>query len=227
VKRLTVGLLALTLALAGCSGHNSESSSPPTPKPVTDSALDGLLLGPDQIDAIMSTTGMTPHKRVTATTDHRSLLPNLNCLGIWQVDEAAIYGADDWNALRQELLRSPDTDNWNDLAVQSVISYPTAEAARDFFAQSSDRWSKCTNHKVNVTVNDQQLPKWTSGDLTKSDTELAIPFTRVSADRTESCQRALAVAANVILDIQACKNQPTTVTQAADIAAAIESGMPR
>ena len=126
----------------------------------------------------MGTTGMTAHPRVEVMSDHRNLLPNLNCLGIWQVNEAGVYGKDGWIALRQELLRSPDTDAWQNLVVQSVVNYPSTDAAHDFFNQSSDRWSKCTNHNVNITLNGQPLPKWRSGELTKTDSQLAIPFTR-------------------------------------------------
>ena len=35
---------------------------------------------------------MTAHPRVNVMGDHRNLLPNLNCLGVWQVDEAGVYG---------------------------------------------------------------------------------------------------------------------------------------
>ena len=53
--------------------------------------------------------------------------------------------------LRQRL-RTPDTDLWNDLVVQSVVTFATTDAARAFFEQSSDRWSKCVNHRLNIAV---------------------------------------------------------------------------
>jgi serine/threonine-protein kinase len=55
-----------------------------------------------------------------------------------------------------------------------------------------------------------------------------MPYTRTSGDQVRSCQRALALVVNLILDIQACKpQQQTTVTQAADVADKIESKLPR
>jgi hypothetical protein len=111
---------------------------------------------------------------------------------------------------------------------QSVVSYRTADAAREFFTESTGRWSKCTNHNVNIQLNGQTLPAWHSGDLTKTDTQLAMPYTRGTGDQTRSCQRVLSIAANLILDIQACKpQQQSAVTQAADVAAKIESKLPR
>ncbi|ORA06762.1 hypothetical protein BST17_03755 [Mycolicibacterium bacteremicum] len=103
--------------------------------------------------------------------------------------------------------------------VQAVVSYPTADAARAFFDDSARRWSKCTDHTVNVRVNDRQLPRWVSGDLQQTDTALAMPYTRGAGGQARSCQRVLSVAVNIVLDIQACepaRQQP--VTAATDIA---------
>jgi PknH-like extracellular domain len=229
VNKCVIGALALALALGGCAGHRASTAPTETSElPLVPlAALDRALLSPSAVDQVMGTTGMTPHKRVTVMDDHRDLLPNLNCLGIWQVDDAGVYGKDGWIAVRQELLRSPDVDQWDNLVVQSVISYPSAEDARKFFDQSADRWPKCTNHHVNITVNGQPLPKWTSGQLTTTDSQLSIPVTRGTGDQTRSCQRALKVSANVIIDVQTCTPPAPTATQAATIAERIESALPK
>ncbi|MGX9792606.1 sensor domain-containing protein [Mycobacterium sp. MMS18-G62] len=193
-----------------------------------DNALTGSLLSADEINAVMGTSGMTAHPPATAMGDHRNLLPNLNCLGVWQVNEAPIYESSHWKSVRQQMLRAPDNDEWDSLVVQSIVSYRTADGARQFFTESTDRWSKCTNHNVNIELNGQKLPKWRSGDLTKTDNQLAMPYTRTNGDQIRSCQRALELAANVILDIQACTpQQEAAVTQAADIADKIVSKLPR
>jgi hypothetical protein len=226
VKRFALAVLTLGMVVSGCSNDGGrETASPPELVPAN--ALDRSLLTADAVDAIMGTTGMTARPRVDTMTDHRNLLPNLNCLGIWQVDELGVYGPDGWIALRQELLRSPNTDDWQNLVVQSVVNYPSTESARNFFSQSSDRWSQCTNHNVNITLNGQPLPKWRSGELTKTDTKLAIPFTRGNGKGVDSCQRVLAIENNVIIDVQACKRDGTTVTQAVAVADGIESKLPR
>lgn len=227
VKSCLIGALALSFVLAGCSGGAASGASKP-PQSVPDSALTGLLLSAAELDSVMGTSGLTAHPPVAQMGDHRNLLPNLNCLGVWQVNEAPIYESSHWKTVRQQMLRAPDTDQWDSLVVQSVVSYRTADAAREFFTESTDRWSKCTNHNVNIRLNEQTLPAWRSGDLTKTDTQLAMPYTRGAGDQIRSCQRALAVAANLILDIQACKpQQQSPVTQAADIADKIESKLPR
>jgi hypothetical protein len=211
--------------LAGCAKAPAADAPP---RVVPESALTGLLLGSDDINTVMATKPMTAHPTVTQMADHRNLLPNLNCLGVWQVDEAPIYDPSGWQSVRQQMLRNPDSDGWESLVVQSVVSYPSVEAARRFFDQSSDRWAKCSNHRVNIRLNDQPLPAWRSGDLTATDNELTLPYVRGSASQTRSCQRALAVAANVILDVQACRPQQSAdVTQAGAIAERIVTKLPR
>jgi hypothetical protein len=214
------------MVLAGCGGEVA-SGTPQPQRLVADTALTGSLVSTDELNAIMGTSGMTPHTPVSQMGDHRNLLPNLNCLGVWQVNEAPIYESSHWKSVRQQLVRVPDSDQWNFLVVQSVVSYRTADAAREFFAESTDRWSKCTNHNVNIQLNGQTLPGWRSGDLTKTDNQLALPYTRTSGDQIRLCQRALALTANLILDIQACKpQQQAAVTEAVDIADKIESKLP-
>jgi len=227
VKHFAIGVLALSIVVSGC-GNGAASGASEPPKLVPDNTLTGLLLSADDINAIMGTSGMTPHPPATQMGDHRNLLPNLNCLGVWQVNEAPIYESSHWKSVRQQMLRVPDNDQWDSLVVQSVVSYRTTDGAREFFTESTDRWSKCTNHNVNIQLNGQPLPGWRSGDLMKTDNLLAMPYTRTNGDQIRSCQRALSMAANLILDIQACKpQQQAPVTQAADIADKIVSKLPR
>jgi PknH-like extracellular domain len=219
-------VLALSFVLVGCGGGAASGASQ-APKLIPDPALTSSLLTADELNSIMGTSGMVPHTPASQMGDHRNLLPNLNCLGVWQVNEAPIYESSHWKSVRQQLVRAPDTDQWNFLVVQSAVSYRTADAARQFLAESTDRWSKCTDHNVNIQLNGQMLPAWHSGELTKTDTRLAIPYTRGTGDQTRSCQHVLSLVANVILDIQACKpQQEDPVTQAADVAGKIASKLP-
>jgi hypothetical protein len=227
VRRSLFSVLALSFVLAGCGGGAASGASQ-APKLVPDSALTASLLTADELNSIMATSGMTPHTPVAQMGDHRNLLPNLNCLGVWQVNEAPIYESSHWKSVRQQLVRAPDIDLWNFLVVQSIVSYRTADGAREFFTESTDRWSKCSNHTLNIQLNGQTLPKWVSGELTKTDTRLALPYTRGTGDQTRSCQRVLSLVANLILDIQACKpQQQSAITAAADVADKIEAKLPR
>ena len=220
-------LCALSVVLAGCGGGAASGASAPA-KSVPDNVLTASLLTADELNAVMGTSGMTPHTPVSQMGDNRNLLPNLNCLGVWQVNQAPIYESSHWKSVRQQMVRVPDNDQWNYLVVQSIVSYRTADGARGFLTESADRWAKCTNHTLNIQLNGQALPKWVSGDLTKTDTELAMPYTRGAGDQTRSCQHSLSVVANVILDVQACKpQQRSPVTDAVAVADKIKAKLPR
>jgi hypothetical protein len=228
VKRSLFGVLCvLSVVLVGCGGGAASGASAPA-KSVPDNVLTASLLTADELDAVMGTSGMTPHTPVSQMGDNRNLLPNLNCLGVWQVNQAPIYESSHWKSVRQQMVRVPDNDQWNYLVVQSIVSYRTADGARQFLTESADRWSKCTNHTLNIQLNGQALPKWVSGDLTKTGTELAIPYTRGAGDLTRSCQHSLSLVANVILDVQACRpQQQSPVTDAVAVADKIASKLAR
>jgi PknH-like extracellular domain len=229
MKRYAIAALALVVALTSCSSNTHTAEKKP-PQLVPTSALNKLLLSVDEVNAVMGTRSLTAHPVDTVMADNRNLLPNLNCLGVWQVGESAIYGPSDgdkgWQGVRRQTLRTPDADTWDTLVAQSVVFYATADAAGGFFSQSADRWSKCTNHHVNITLNDKPLPKWLSGDLGKTDTQLSMPITRGEGAEVRSCQHVLEQVANLIIDVEACKPQSTSVTAAAELAAKIQDKLP-
>jgi hypothetical protein len=231
VKRHALGVAVLCLALAACGGKTG-TPTPATPSVVAESSINDLLLTPAELNKTMGVTGLVGQPPTDVMDDHRNMLPNLNCLGVWQINEAVIYSKDgkdvksgqDWKVMRQQMLRTPDVDQWNYLAAQSVVYYPTSAAARNFFNLSVERWSKCTNHHVNIRLNDKPLPKWLSGDLERTDTKLAMPITRGTGPETRWCQHVLQLVANLIIDVEACTPK-APVTAAADIATKIQAGI--
>jgi hypothetical protein len=226
VRALLISALALTAA--ACSGEKAEGSAPP--KDVPASALEKALLSVTEVNRVMGTTAMVEQPVVQAMDDDRNLLPNLNCLGIWQPDQAAIYGEqgspDGWVTVRHQTMRAPDSDDWSSIVHQSIANYPSADAAKKFFTESADRWSKCTNHTVNIQLNDKPLPKWRSGDLKRTDTQLAISIARGVGTDSRVCQHVLSVYSNVIIDVEACRPTVPVVTAASEIALNIQKSLP-
>jgi serine/threonine-protein kinase len=228
VNSRVVAALVAALVLAGCAGHETEGQ-PTGPKSVADNDLANLLLAGKDVDAIMGTAGMTPQGAVVTTmTDNRNLLPNLNCLGVWQVAQTSIYEPSHFKALRQQLLRVPHSDQWEYQVVESVVSYATPDGAHAFFDESAQRWGRCTNHHVNITLNNGKLPPFLSGQLTTTDDRLSMPYTRGADASLRTCQHVLGVAANVVIDVQACKPaQPEPISSAMAVVDEIESRMAR
>lgn len=217
-----MAVLAAGLAVAACSSGATSTYPSTTQKPLPPSALDELLPSIGDVSAVMDAP-MTPHKSFSTTSDHRDLLPNLNCLGIWQIGENAIYGPSNFTAIRGQVLRAPDSDTWNSLVIQAVASYISADAARKFFTDSANRWSNCTSHRVRMNVVGGAQTTFMFGALTKTDTELTIPVNSTGVGG-RACQRALAVDNNVIIDVAACGL--TIGDQAKSLVSKIESHIP-
>jgi PknH-like extracellular domain len=203
MRRHAAAMLALGLFLTACTGGagGAAGTSRTTAALIPASALEGALVSTGDINSIMGTNGMTVTDVLNDMGDHSILLPNVNCLGIWEVGEKRIYRDSGWTAMRGQVLRQPDTENYDFLVIQAVVLFPSPDAAKGFFNASGDRWSKCTNHKVNMSVNGAHTT-WFFGDLKRTDSELTMPVTRGAVER--SCQRALSVINNVAIDVAAC-----------------------
>jgi hypothetical protein len=192
---------------SACSSAAQRNASAPL-KVLPPNELDGLLLSASDVGTVMGTTGMVAgptSSQLEETTP--PLVSNLNCLGIWQNPEKAIYGDSGLSGVRRQTLRQPDSDQWVNLVVQAAVAYPNPDGAKAFFNASSDRWSQCTNHRLNITINDQPKKTWFFGDLKKSDSELSMTVTR--GENEMLCQHALSVVSNVILDVRACNHNAT------------------
>ncbi|WP_422748834.1 sensor domain-containing protein [Mycobacterium sp. WMMD1722] len=225
VLRCAAAVVAIAMLLGGCTVRSGAVER--TTDPVPDRDLEMLIPTADAIDAVMG-VAMSPQPVVDHMSDNRNLVTNVSCLGIWHVGEAAVYGEQDgrgWSAMRRQTLRAPDAEDWTSQVVQAVIGYPSAQAAQAFFTQSADRWAHCTDHTVNITLNGQALPKWRSGRLDRSADRLAIGVSRGVGEQLRSCQRVLTVAANVVVDVEACRAGAAAVDQADRIASLIESGV--
>ena len=145
VTRRAIGVLALSLALAGC-GTAASTGASHAPKPVPDSGLDSLLLTVADVNAVMGTSAMKPHQVVTQMADHRNLLPNLNCLGVWQVNEGPIYDPSHWKSLRQQLFahRTPTSGTPSSCSPSSRTARPTRRA--------TSSWSRGTGGRSAPTT---------------------------------------------------------------------------
>lgn len=217
-----LGVLAVLVAACGTSAGQSAE-----PRTVPDSGLSALLLPADEIERIAGATGMVARPATEVMADNANIVSNPNCLGAWQINQAPIYDPTFWKSMRQQVVRSPDADDWTVQVVQSVVSWGTRDGAQAFFDDSAERWSNCTNHTLNIRVNDQPLPKWVSGDLSRTGRALSLPYTRGTGVQTRACQHVIRLAANVVFEIAACTPAgPEAVTTAADVAAAMEARMP-
>lgn len=102
-------------------------------------------------------------------------------------------------------------------ATSHDVAFPTADKARAFVQTSADKWKNCAGKTVTVT-NKAKTYRWTFADVKGSPPTITVIDTQEGAEGWE-CQRAMSVANNVVVDVNACGYQITN--QAGQIAAKI------
>jgi hypothetical protein len=210
------GRIALLVAAAvsilptGCTTVVGGSASPadtsgPLPRPpVAAAALDGLLLGVDQINSLLS-SGMRLRYGVQTMWDWSSTFSDKSCLAMDGPAQEAVYADTGWIAMRDQRLDDnfDDPAVRNDSAIQAVIAYPSARKANAFYDASVRRWSACANRKFSEHPVDKPEIVWTVGEAHKVGGTLSTSEVQDSSDGW-TCQRALTVRNNVVIDVATC-----------------------
>ena len=83
-----------------------------------------------------------------------------------------------------------------------MVLFPSTDKAKAFMQSTDDKWKSCAGKTVAVT-NKGKTYRWTFAQANGEPPKIAMLETQEGADGWE-CQRALSVANNVIVDINAC-----------------------
>ncbi len=201
------------------------TTTPTTAPPVAEAALEGLLLSPDQINTAMGATGMT----VTGTFNGLGTPDNLSdtaCLPLDDGPTTPVYAGSGWSALRGQQLSEPGQSftTFTHLVLQDVVLFSSAHDAGAFFTASAQRWPACANRQyTRLGGGPEQV--MTAGPVSNANGTLSATQTGETVNNWiwQSCQRALTVANNVVIDINACsKNRSdSAVNIARQIAAKV------
>lgn len=186
----------------------SEAPSGPTVSPVADTALQGLLLSPDQLDTATGATGMTITGSLTTLPDGSGQVPDKACLPLEGAGQATIYADSGFSTVSgQRVADQPHAH----LVEQIVVSFPSAQDARAFFAASAQSWPACASRSHDQTTPDGQTVAHAVGPVSNTNGTLSATVTGVLARNGSSgaCERALTVANNVAIDIDACGENPS------------------
>ena len=241
-----VAAVAISVTLVVRNNNNNAAIQPPTfstttaptttttttttAPPLAPAALQGLLLTPDQINNAMGATGMvlTPNWKETATTD--SHVADNACSAVESAADTANYARSGSIALRNQDLTEPDSHPH--IVNQAVLLFRTAQDADAFFTASAQRWAGCSNRQYTVAKPGEHDEVWTVGPLSNtngilSTTKTEQPFTVGTTNYASTCQRALTVANNAAIDVEACVFSGSTgaaVNIALQIAAQVPTG---
>jgi hypothetical protein len=228
VRHLTIALAAAAICvlIAGCS--SGSSTKPSTSRstvpsvtaapPVWDTALPGLLLGPEQVNAAMGATEMAVTKtRVEMSDDSASMEPR-ECLAVDGSAQAQIYAGSAFTAERDQTFQ--DGDNFTHFVEQAVVLFASAKQAGEFFTASAQQWPAC--HQYTHT---QSGSVWTVGPISNANGTLSTNATEQNAKAPGwACGRALATRNNVVIDVNTCSSNPgdSAVNIANQIAANVQ-----
>jgi serine/threonine kinase PknH len=151
---------------------------------------------------------MTVTGTITTLPDGSGQVPDKSCVPLEGAGQATVYADSGWTAVSGQ--RVADQSHAH-LVEQVVVSFPSAREAHAFFASSAQRWPACANRQHDENTTAGQTQAHTAGPVSNTNGTLSATITGVLARNgaTGVCERALTVANNVAIDIDACGATPS------------------
>lgn len=228
---LAVVSVVLTVVLVGRgeqsdtsrSTVNSTGNHPPSTTasdgtaPVPVSALDGLLPSKDVIRAAAGDPGLDVVNK--GDSMFSSVVAEPTCQGINFIAAGPVYAGSGWTTVRWQIWNSPAEPAPAQLVhtlLTSVVSYPSAQAARAFYDKQGSAWRSCSGRTVNMRITNMENPTdafWTVGTVT--DTDGVLNTTEISEGGGGwSCQLTTTARNNVVTQVNICgETTPVTAAQ--------------
>ncbi|MBW0012548.1 sensor domain-containing protein [Mycobacterium sp.] len=175
--------------------------APPPPDPIAADRLSSLLLSPSEINSVMGASSLEPGNPITSMDTSSETLSSPACLGALYTSQDSVYTGSGYTGLSALVSHEPG-DNYDHWVNQAVVAFPSADKAKAFLQSSADKWKSCAGKTVTVT-NKAKTYRWTFAQVNGGPPKITLADTQEGADGWE-CQRALAVANNVIADVNAC-----------------------
>ena len=174
--------------------------------PLDESKLDDLVLPIGEINAIMGASAMEVTSELDEMTDHSDAVSDPDCLGAIYGAEEPVYAGSGWTAVLDQISREEGDDNehWVE---QTVVLYPSADKAQDFFEKSKAMWEECSNYTVSVDDGGTAYD-WDIEGLTADD-NLITQITTQKEAAGWACQHALSPVSNITVEVWACSYSPT------------------
>lgn len=238
----TTGILVAACG-GGHEGGTASSSTTTTTSskpPLAQAALASLLLTPAEVDTVLGATGSKSDKTYDALQEDKSaeVFPKgykfpTECLFITGEGLAPIYGGSGNTAVHGERDLAPIPPGSNDPnpdVTQFVVLFPSADQASAFFNTSAQRWPTCANRQETVPGDEPDAPniQWKVGPVSNANgilsTTVSVSLSKGTDSMSQTCQRALTVRNNVVIDTEACGKDPgdAGVTAAKQIVAKVD-----
>jgi tRNA A-37 threonylcarbamoyl transferase component Bud32 len=184
---------------SGGTGSAAETALPLVP----DSAVDGLLVAPEQVNAIAG----QPLEEVSTSSgafDSSAGFNRPKCSGAIYPVESQVYNPTGYTAIRQSLFQTPEGSPSNHVVDQSVALLPSAERAEQLRADSQRQWQDCAGKPLNIT-NERGVAKPVLANVEARDTLIVQDRTVTgNAALGSKCQHTLGVWSNVVAEAVVC-----------------------
>ena len=202
--------MVCAVVLAGCGSTVVAGVAVPPkqtgPRAVAVPELAGLLLGPEQVATIMSRPVLIANPAVVGMLipPPGSEFDPADCVSLSAPGQQSVYAGAGWTGVQTKGLRSPPGPIDSDEVLETVVAFSTARAAETFFANQIAQWSSCAGRTVTVTLpaapGVAPVQRWTTAAVTRPEQALVVR-TSLEGGHGLSCQRAVAVRSNVIIDV--------------------------
>ena len=124
-----------------------------------------------------------------------------DCQGARYAASAPAYSGTGYTGVSGLALSEPGDDS-DHFVNESAVTFPTADKAKAYLQTSLGKWKNCAGKTITVTAKSKTY-RWTFAEVEGAFPKITVVDTQEAANGWE-CQRALAVANNVVVDINAC-----------------------
>jgi PknH-like extracellular domain len=192
----------LLLGRPSTTSQPSAASQPPASLTPAQTALKGLLLSADQINTAMGTTALTVAGTIGEMSNIAEHVSEKVCQPIANAAEAQVYQGSGWSTVVGQAVLEPGR-TYRHVVNQFVVSFPSAREADAFFTASTQSWPACANRQYTIAMMGTNMVH-TVGSVSNTNDTLSVTQNQEGVDLVFSCQRALTVANNIVVDVAAC-----------------------
>lgn len=204
-------VIAASVLLTGCTSVvtgtavRPPNAGPSDVPPLDESKLEDVVLSIGEINAIMGSSTMEVTSELDEMTDHSDAVSDAECLGAIYGAEDPVYAGSGWTAVLDQISREEGDDNehWVE---QTVVLYPSADNAQEFFEKSKGQWEGCNDYTVSVDDGGDAYD-WDIEDFNAQDTLITQVTTQQDAAGW-ACQHALSPVSNITVEVWACSYSP-------------------
>jgi hypothetical protein len=179
----------------------SVAAPPAAPPVVRDESLPALLLDTATVNAVMVSTNLVINPKLTSAKLFIDTTDKPECGGVWANANQVAYTGSGWQAVQTQYLTEADKPSHE--VFQSVVSFPSADGAKEFVTKEGQRWTQCANTSLTTTNADLPPQTWAITGVSQGD-EVLSSVSKREGSGGFTCQHALTARDNVVVDAEAC-----------------------